>query len=173
MNVFLWFFLFLIGVYDAREHRIPNILLVTIFLSEIFSIFLLDEFLDEELFYRLLIMLVVFISSLSCYLMGWMAPGDVKLISVVGFVVGADYLVDTIFWIGFFSVFIGLMYWAFNQLESNKQPFSINLFFNNLCQLKLRSRSNRLSDVCCLAVMPFAPVVVCGVALAQYMHFSV
>lgn len=170
MNIYLWALLFLIGVYDAREHRIPNVLLCLMLFLGTFDYFLMtDSF--SIFFQQLIMMAIIFILSLCFYVVGGMAPGDVKLLAVTGFVLNSDHVISIFFWIGVAAVVIGLMYRSLNKLRLERDSRVLKIS-------KIESIKNYPNlRTSCIAesalVMPFAPVVVCGVALAQYANYSI
>ncbi|MGI2882004.1 prepilin peptidase [Vibrio furnissii] len=171
MSLIIWTMLFVIGVYDARQHRIPNYLLALLMLAGAIQTVLIDQ--AFGLFVgQIGAMLMVFVLALLCHMAGWMAPGDVKLLAVVGFLTGFVHLADTFFYIGISAIFIGVMYGVLNYLLIHKEVVSIGGIWSQVhLSGPLRTKLNRESlkrpkgsDL----VMPLAPVIVVGVALAQY-----
>ncbi|WGY46139.1 prepilin peptidase [Vibrio sp. ABG19] len=173
MDISLWLLLFIVGINDAKEHRIPNYLLGLIVLLVTLKLTVLKGDVDTFLLH-LLSMSMFFSIALLFHFCGWMAPGDVKLLAIVGFIFGFNDLLNLVFCIGVSSVFIGCMYWVLNKIIIFNKEISIDGFFRAL--LCFSAKPYRSFIVCDLKdnrlVMPFAPVVVCGVALAQYLHFS-
>lgn len=166
MNICIWGLLITVGVYDARQHRIPNVLLGLLMLAGVIQTLLLDQTFD--LFVgQIGAMLMVFVLALMCHIAGWMAPGDVKLLAVIGFLTGFGHLADTFFYIGVSAIFIGVMYGMLNYLLLFKESVSVvgvRVYLMQPIHSRLRRESSRKPEL----VMPFAPVVVVGVALAQY-----
>ncbi|MCG6267690.1 prepilin peptidase [Vibrio furnissii] len=166
MNICIWGLLITVGVYDARQHRIPNVLLGLLMLAGVIQTLLLDQTFD--LFVgQIGAMLMVFVLALMCHMAGWMAPGDVKLLAVIGFLTGFGHLADTFFYIGVSAIFIGVMYGMLNYLLLFKESVSVvgvRVYLMGPIHSRLRRESSRKPEL----VMPFAPVVVVGVALAQY-----
>lgn len=151
----------IVGVYDARQHRIPNFLLGLLMLAGVIQTLVLDQTFD--LFVgQIGAMLMVFLLALVCHMAGWMAPGDVKLLAVIGFLTGFGHLADTFFYIGVSAIFIGVMYGMLNYLLLFKE--SVSVVGVRVYLIGLRRENSRKPEL----VMPFAPVVVVGVALAQY-----
>lgn len=172
MNIIGWFILIMIGVYDARQHRIPNNLLILLFASAVFN--LNSESSIISVSEHGLSMILMFSAAFLCYWKGWMAPGDVKLLAVVGFIAGTEYLSLTLMCIGISAVVIGLMYGFVNYL----QLYGRQLNFRELigwfiCLLpifssqSISSPTSKVRDA--QLVMPFAPVIVIGMALSQYL----
>ncbi|WP_275723773.1 prepilin peptidase [Vibrio furnissii] len=166
MNICIWGLLITVGVYDARQHRIPNVLLGLLMLAGVIQTLLLDQTFD--LFVgQIGAMLMVFVLALMCHMAGWMAPGDVKLLAVIGFLTGFGHLTDTFFYIGVSAIFIGVMYGMLNYLLLFKESVSVvgvRVYLMGPIHSRLRRESSRKPEL----VMPFAPVVVVGVALSQY-----
>ncbi len=83
MNIFIvvWSILFVIGVYDAREYRIPNymvvILLVVSLLASLMTAQIVND--NSRLLNQTLGFIVTFFIGLLLYILKVMAAGDVKL----------------------------------------------------------------------------------------------
>lgn len=175
MSLIVWTMLFVVGVYDARQHRIPNYLLALLMLAGSIQIALGSE--SHSLFVSHVgAMVLVFVLALLCNLAGWMAPGDVKLLAVVGFLTGFGHLADTFLFIGLSAVFIGVMYGVLNYSLQYKSALSAGdilskVYLFGMLHPKLSRKSLKRSDGKQL-VMPLAPVIVVGVALAQYAQSS-
>ncbi len=173
MMYFVWFFLILIAVTDAREHRIPNIYLLAVLLFSSVNKLL---FLEPE---KLILMSVfsgsvLFFFSLIFHFIKVMAPGDVKLLGVVGYVVGWEDLRITIFFISCSAIIVGSFYAWLHIAGQFKGISSLTHYslLNNGLKGKRDLSVISLSPLERKAVMPFAPVVVIGLALQQYIsHF--
>jgi len=166
MDVFTWIVLFAIAVSDAKEHRIPNSFLLVLLISS----FINKAFVIQD--YNFLIW--SFVSGISCffvallfYFLKVMAPGDVKLLGVVGFWLGTEHIIGAVYWIAIASVIVGLFY-AFlrfaespNQLKALLSKYSIYAMYGASGTKALVNPKGRYQ-------MPFAPVVVIGVALYFY-----
>lgn len=175
MSLIVWTMLFVVGVYDARQHRIPNYLLALLILAGSIQTVLVNE--SYGLFAgQVGAMVMVFFLALLCNLAGWMAPGDVKLLAVVGFLTGFGHLADTFLYIGLSAVFIGVMYGILNYLLQYKSALSAGdivskVHLSGPLHAKLSRKSLKRPKGNDL-VMPLAPVIVVGVALAQYAQSS-
>ncbi|RTZ15225.1 prepilin peptidase [Vibrio aquaticus] len=169
MNYLIWFVLFIVAVSDAREHRIPNYLLLTILiLSAVDKIIYSPDL--SFLFYSFLTGITCFIASLLLYFLRVMAPGDVKLLGVIGFWVGSEHIVGTVYWIGVSSVVVGLLYGLLRLADSPGQFKTLVNKYTMLAQFgasgaKTLQTKKKMSEH---YRMPFAPVVVIGLAMHFY-----
>jgi len=177
----LWLVLLVIGVSDAREHRIPNQLLLALLLITTLGVVLnpaqtdwFEVFSDKATGFVL-----CFAVGLLLYLMRVMAAGDVKLIAVLGFILGLDPLTNYIFYVCVSIAFIGSMYWALNKLPSSLSSFK-RLKNNGDFSLQSLSVSAYLSSEGVkhavgtkqgLTYMPFAPILIIGLAMHQYFSY--
>lgn len=169
MNTMVWSLLFLVAVFDAREHRIPNYLLIIIL-----SLSFLDKLLFSPdfslLFYSFITGITCFIVALILYFLRVMAPGDVKLLGVIGFWVGSEHILGVVYWIGVSSVLVGLLYGCLRLAEYPGQFKSLINKYSMLAQFgaagtKVLHTPKEMSQ---RYRMPFAPVVVIGLALHFY-----
>ncbi|MEF1254164.1 MULTISPECIES: A24 family peptidase [unclassified Vibrio] len=169
MDVFIWIVLFAIAVSDAKEHRIPNsLLLVVLFVSFINKAVVLQDY--NFLLWSSVSGITCFGVALVFYFLKVMAPGDVKLLGVVGFWLGSGHILGAVYWIAVASVVIGLFY-AFlrlaespNQFKSLLNKYSIYVMYGSSGSKALTSPNGSRGRY----QMPFAPVVVVGVALYFY-----
>lgn len=97
-----------------------------------------------------------------------MAPGDVKLLAVVGFLVGLPQLQSVGYWIIISSGIVGVFYALYYSIESPRFGDKVKKNANKLSvqqeALMLATRNTVMKKT----VMPFAPAVVIGLALHQY-----
>lgn len=171
MSISLWALLFLIGVYDAKEHRIPNVLLcLMIFVAALDYFSMADS--SSLFFQQITTMAIIFVCSLCFYLVGGMASGDVKLLAVIAFVTSSDHVLAIFFWIAVAAVVIGLMYRSLNRLRLEQRASVSKLSKSGNIRNKPNLRTSCIASSA-LVVMPFAPVVVCGVALAQHANYAI
>lgn len=170
MDLLIWIVLFAIAVSDAKEHRIPNVgLLVILTLVFINKAFLLQDF--SLLFWSFIVGLACFICALVLYFLKVMAAGDVKLLGVIGFWLGANHIYQAIFWIAISSVVVGLLYALLRVAEApgsakaTLSKYSILALYGasetKLVGTKKMNKGERYQ-------MPFAPVVVLGIAIYFY-----
>lgn len=169
MNTFIWVLLFVVAVSDAREHRIPNYLLLSILaLSLIDKAFFIQDY--TLLLFSFITGITCFIVALILYFLKVMAPGDVKLLGVIGFWVGSEYILDSVFWIAVASVVVGVFY-ALLKIAEDPEQFSTlknkysMLFQYGASSTKALESPKKMSEH---YRMPFAPVVVIGLALNFY-----
>ncbi len=168
---FNWLVLFCIAITDAREQRIPNKLLVLLFLiivAEIFSngeIFhsVLQSFLGGAVYFSVCLML---------FILRAMAPGDVKLMGVVGFWVGYGQALNAAYWIALSAVVVGCFYALLKLAESReRQSLYSNIYLLTSPKTRFYSGGSDLAFQSKLR-MPFAPIVVIGLALHQYFNHA-
>lgn len=167
LNLSIWSILLMIGIKDAEKHRIPNkLLFILIFLIVIEwvaitpSIVVLQE--------KALGFVVMFAIGLLLFFLKAMAPGDVKLLAVVGFLVGLPQLQSVGYWIIISSGIVGVFYALYYSIESPRFGDKVKKNANKLSvqqeALMLATRNTVMKKT----VMPFAPAVVIGLALHQY-----
>ena len=117
-NLSIWSILLMIGIKDAEKNRIPNkLLFILIFLIVIewvvitpSSIVVLQE--------KALGFVVMFAIGLLLFFLKAMAPGDVKLLAVVGFLIGLPQLQSVGYWIIISSGIVGVFYALYYSIES-------------------------------------------------------
>jgi len=169
MDIIIWMVLFAVAVSDAKEHKIPNYLLLVIFVLVTADIILIDK--DFSLlFYSLTTGITCFIVALLLYFLKVMAPGDVKLLGVVGFWVGSEHILGSMYWIAVSSVIVGLFYAVLRLADSPDQLRAKINKYSMLAQFgasgtKVLQAPKKMEQH---YRMPFAPVVVIGLALHFY-----
>lgn len=168
MNIIFWGCLFLIAVHDARDNRIPNYLLLLILFLSIIQIANQGATL-EEFGYLIASGLILFSVGLTFYFLGAMAPGDVKLLGIIGIIVGWDSLLLASYWILISGGLVGGFY-MLERMSTEASGSKILLNKSSLFMLYGRSTSKiiSLSSHSKKLRMPFAPVVVIGLALHSY-----
>jgi len=169
MSYLIWLGFIVVAVTDARENRIPNLHLLIIL-----ALCILDKGLSatpvDALLWSSVAGLCFFFSSLLLHLIRVMAPGDVKLLGVVGFWLGWGNLIDATLWIALSSVLIGLLYAIMNRAESGSSikqlvsKYSMIAAYGSSSQAAISSGEKIERKL----RMPFAPVVVIGLAMYQY-----
>ncbi|WP_425666421.1 A24 family peptidase [Vibrio tubiashii] len=169
MDVLVWVVLFAVAVSDAKEHRIPNTFLLTIIaIVFINNAFVVGDF--SLLAWSLFSSITCFICALILYLLKVMAPGDVKLMGVVGFWLGSEHTLNAVFWIAVSSVMIGLLY-ALQRMAQSPEQTKVLIKKYSIFALYGVSSTKALGEKRSMEEhyrMPFAPVVVVGVAMSQY-----
>lgn len=169
MNYVIWFCLIIIAVNDAREHRIPNyLLLVVLGLSIVDKTIIASDY--SALLSSFLTGITCFIGALLLYFLRVMAPGDVKLLGVIGFWVGSEHILGSIYWIAVSSIVVGLFYGLLRVADSPDQMKTIMHKCSAVIQFgssgtKLLQTPKKMEEH---YRMPFAPVVVIGLALYFY-----
>lgn len=178
MLLITWGILVVIGVFDARDYRIPNYLVLT--LLAVTSVLLISEQISgsggEGIATHLYGFIITFVVGLIFYSLKFMAAGDVKLIAAIGFILGQS---SILIWAKYFAAsccFIGTMYWLLNRLQMqsmskapNKQPDNFNLinYFwieGGLIKSDFKQKRN-------VTYMPFAPVLIIALAMYQYFQY--
>jgi prepilin peptidase CpaA len=169
MDMVVWIVLFAIAVSDAKEHRIPNyLLLLVILISFINKAFVIQDY--DFLLWSFVSGITCFIAALCLYFLKVMAPGDVKLLGVIGFWLGSEHILGAVYWIAISSVVIGGFY-ALLRLAESPNQFKSLISKYSLYAMYGASGSKAITGpkgVSGKYQMPFAPVVVVGVALYFY-----
>ncbi|SDG66064.1 prepilin peptidase CpaA [Vibrio xiamenensis] len=168
LDYMFWSILFFIAVIDAREHRIPNQFLITLIITVLF-----EKFVSEHDFFYVIDLFLgcflFFFFFLLLYFMNVMSPGDVKLMGVVGLWCGWNNAFVTVQFIFLSAVVVGFFYYFLNvagrsQVKGFITPMSYLSTFHF-------SASGVLGNSTCgKLTMPFAPIVVIGLALHQYFN---
>lgn len=181
LNIFIWVVLVIIGVSDAKTYRIPNKLLILLFALICISIPIttLPELIFSEVVNKVSAFVIAFVIGFASYLLRVMAPGDVKLVAVIGLFLGTRNLASYLFYVCLVTAFIGTMYWCLNRLYS--LPISkVNLSgkgqavqdrITSLVEathISKQGLEQKLFSNQGLTYMPFAPILVIGLALQQY-----
>lgn len=164
MEVSVWSVLFLIGVFDAREQRIPNFWVLILFILGIVYSFGSPVDISE----RITSFSVLFIFMWLIYIVGGVAAGDVKLAAVIGYLVGWEELFSFAFAFSFSCLFIGLMYQLLKHLSSGDQhaccgyqAVLVSVSFRNMTPMEANA-----------TYMPLAPVMIVALAINSYFsHF--
>ncbi len=183
MHVSVWVVLIIIGVFDAREYRIPNIfvlflLLLCVYFSVVNSINLNDFSSLEQ---GALGFVCALATTLPMHLIKVMAAGDVKLVAVLGFAVGYGNLSSFFEFTVYSSLFIGVMYLLLNNVEnfrldtvsekegvkSIRTPFG---FYYGLLE-RLYFIKHNFAHKKNISYMPFAPILVVGLAMYEYFEY--
>ncbi|OAJ92469.1 prepilin peptidase [Vibrio bivalvicida] len=169
MSYLIWLGFIVVAVTDARENRIPNLYLLLIL-----AICIVDKGLSaapvENLLWSAVAGLSFFVSALLLHFIRVMAPGDVKLLGVVGFWLGWGNLIDATVWIALSSVVVGVLYAVMNRAESGS---SIKQLVSKYSMIAAYGSSSHAALSAGEKIerklrMPFAPVVVIGLAMYQY-----
>ncbi|MBD0787522.1 prepilin peptidase [Vibrio sp. Y2-5] len=165
MEVTVWSVLFLIGVFDAREQRIPNFWVLILLILGIVSSFGSPVDISE----RLISFSVLFVFMLLIYIVGGVAAGDVKLAAVIGYLVGWEELIFFSFAFAFSCVFIGFMYQLLKHLSSGTK-YGYWGYKAVLVSVSFSSMTPMQSNA---TYMPLAPVMIVALAINSYFsHFS-
>ncbi len=157
----IWPFLFIIGVFDAREQRIPNVWLLMLLSVAIVASLGSPIDISERIYSFALL----FILMLLLYAAGGLAAGDVKLAAVIGYILGWDELASYSWAFAFSCLFIGIMYQLLKRLTAGVlgyQAVLVSVSFRNMTPMKTNA-----------TYMPLAPVMIVALAINSYFsHFS-
>lgn len=182
-SILIWTLLVIIGVSDARRHRIPNKLLVLLLALLCVSTLMQTQqqvlwviFLDKSAAFGL-----AFAFGLVLHLLRVLAPGDVKLIAVLGFYLGTAGLVSYLYHVCLITALVGTMYWLLNRLslatsaevniDNDTEEKVSHITLTGMVvsmQLNQQALKKRIVTGNDLTYMPFAPILVMGLALHQY-----
>ncbi|WP_165310379.1 A24 family peptidase [Vibrio ziniensis] len=173
MLITIWVILVIVGVFDAREYRIPNSLVLLLVVLSFVASFIEPSVIQQGWLLHIAGFVAAFFIGLIFYVLKIMAAGDVKLFGVLGLMLGLIQLPLFAQYLAVSCVFIGGMYWLLNRLELAGQATRVNNSKGNIAhtisiqayQLKddFKSRRN-------LAYMPFAPVLIVALAMYHYFH---
>ncbi|WP_242507224.1 prepilin peptidase [Vibrio vulnificus] len=120
INSLIWFCLLVVAVYDARDNRIPNAWLLPLTLLACLHWVGKGDF--SQLFLAIGAGVIYFSSGLVLFFLRAMSPGDVKLLGVVGVVIGWDAMGTVAYWI---TLSAGLVALFFMMLHYAQHPDSL------------------------------------------------
>ncbi|MBY7804549.1 A24 family peptidase [Vibrio fluvialis] len=173
--VFAWCLLVIVGVSDAKEHRIPNALVMVLLVMSVMQLTMvaLIETQPVNLADYILGFALALVIGLILYILRVVSAGDVKLMAVLGVLIGNKGLIDYAFYVGIVILVVGPMYWALNRLHkeaiawSKMYPMSILgasvALYRSGEQLK-----NAVMTTENLTYMPLAPILVIALAMQDY-----
>lgn len=162
---FTWPLLFIIGVFDAREQRIPNLWLLILLCVAIVASLASSVAISQ----RLIGFSVLFILMLLLYIVGGVAAGDVKLAAVIGYILGWGELTHYSWAFAFSCLFIGVMYQLLKRLTAGAQYGYLG-YQAVMASVSFRSMTPMQSNA---TYMPLAPVMIIALAIDRYFsHFS-
>ncbi len=177
MSLCVWIILFLLGVSDAREYRIPNKGVLVLFFFSVIALFLKNYSEGGILLLPHIIgFFISFVVGIIFYALGSMAAGDVKLLSVIGFILGVSQLLLFFQYLFFVTVFVGSMYWFLNRLSISKQSHRNSSvigaydFASYISKISHQVKKDFVSRRN-ITYMPFAPVIIISVAMQQYFQY--
>ncbi|QIA64078.1 prepilin peptidase [Vibrio astriarenae] len=175
LTILIWTNLVVIATYDAREHRIPNILVLTLVVIALLNNWSLFRS-STELTLSILAGCTLFLLSFFLFVLRAMAPGDVKLLGAVGCLLGWPNLGNGVLWICVATVLVGSFYAAYQSaiVSSGRKSTATYIDIPILLNPKAISIAHNVlakpSPFEKKMVMPFAPIVVIG--LSMYSYFS-
>ncbi|HAS6187558.1 prepilin peptidase [Vibrio vulnificus] len=169
INSLIWFCLLVVAVYDARDNRIPNAWLLPLTLLACLHWVAKGDF--SQLFLAIGAGVIYFSSGLVLFFLRAMSPGDVKLLGVVGVVIGWDAMGTVAYWV---TLSAGLVALFFMMLHYAQYPDSLQKLVGRYSFQAMSGQVPLLSVYPSEVVvqgkltMPFAPAVVIGLALFHY-----
>ncbi|MCZ4373009.1 prepilin peptidase [Vibrio diazotrophicus] len=161
MSLVIWLLLVIIGVFDAREYRIPNWLVLILLSVSILSSISVTN--GNGLFVSNSIALFLMFSLwLPLYIFRIAAAGDVKLAAVLGYIIGWDSLLLYCICFTFSCIFVGFMYQRIEKMTKGMaytgyQSVLVSWAFKDMSPL--HNQSTR---------MPLAPVMIIALAMQVY-----
>ncbi|MEZ9589789.1 prepilin peptidase [Vibrio breoganii] len=165
MPIILWGILSVIAVYDLKENRIPNKLLITIIVVKTFFLVSvnMDNFLDS-----LISGTALFGLGFIFFILRAMSPGDVKLLATIGFASGITQFGSLLFYLTMAGGLVAT-FCLFDAISKGYKPKSVKQKTNELALTKdlINVPHSRYEQK---LVMPFAPSVVIGLALFYYFN---
>lgn len=180
LDVLLFATLFMLAIYDAREHRIPNrcVLLLIVLSLVMKSISSTGTPIVRELGQDGCVGCLFFGFGFILYLVRAMAPGDVKLLGAIGFFVGwgSDTLTE-VYYLALGMAIVGGFYYFYFRAQTmhpsiasevkttvQQNPFLLINIINQCVGLEHKNHDGgKMANR-----MPFAPVLVIGLMLYQY-----
>ncbi|HFQ5374095.1 TPA: prepilin peptidase [Vibrio vulnificus] len=169
INSLIWFCLLVVAVYDARDNRIPNAWLLPLTLLACLHWVAKGDF--SQLFLAIGAGVIYFSSGVVLFFLRAMSPGDVKLLGVVGVVIGWDAMGTVAYWV---TLSAGLVALFFMMLHYAQYPDSLQKLVGRYSFQAMSGQVPLLSVYPSEVVvqgkltMPFAPAVVIGLALFHY-----
>ncbi len=156
----IWSLLIAIGVSDAQKHRIPNKAVLLLFTAVAAN---LAFNANSDGLDHLYGGLVTFAACFVLYLFKVMAGGDVKLLAVIGAWLGLSNIGEATVGIILAGGVVGLFYLALYVCSSTT---SLTDQFRGYCLEKVTPGIKTAKPM----VIPFAPVIVIGLAYFSYTH---
>ena len=155
----IWMFLLFIAVIDLRDNKIPNVLLILILTASTF------EKAAQSNAYSLIGWSVIacaisFLGALCFFFLKVMAPGDVKLIGVIGYWLGWGNLLSAYFWIAIASVVVGVGVIAYKHRVRRKI-----LLKEGVGESASHASIENMTPSAVTLKMPYAPVITLGLLL--------
>ncbi|MGR5278015.1 A24 family peptidase [Vibrio rotiferianus] len=159
-EILVWGVLLAIGVSDAQRHRIPNKFVLVLLLVVVAS---LTSPPSTDWIDHVKGGVVTFFICFGLFMLRVMAGGDVKLLAVIGVWLGLSRIGDAMIWIILAGGVVGLFYAALNIASNDK---SLSHQVRGYCLRKATPGLRHESHL----VIPFAPVIVIGLAYYSYIY---
>ncbi|MFA0080964.1 prepilin peptidase [Vibrio breoganii] len=176
MSLFCWATFFYIALSDLEQHRIPNRALVIVLLMQTASYFIHFDDMSWVLPSLLSGTLLFFIGLIFFFLKA-MSPGDVKLLFVIGYVVGGADILELLFWLSMGGGCVAILFFLDDMSRYRPEQDPLNLIKSTFYRIVTRKiyknedkkavGHQRYGDK---LVMPFAPSLVIGLAMFYYFN---
>lgn len=166
MMLVIWGLLIVIAIFDLKENRIPNkYLLLIIFFTSMLKL-TSQEAISTSFINGFLGASIMFSGALILHLIKALAPGDVKLLGCIGYLVGWGNLTTTSYWLVIASGMISALFGLFmvageGAIIRSKKDYYLSLFLGGSSNFFHGDTGGKLR-------MPLAPSVVVGLALSHY-----
>ncbi|CDT18261.1 hypothetical protein VCR4J2_260170 [Vibrio coralliirubri] len=170
-SLVFWVLLVVVSVFDVKENRIPNKVLI-LFMLLYFIIAINSGLTWGSLGTSLVGAAVFFSSGLLLYFLRAMSAGDVKFLGVIGLYVGWGNLLDITYYIIISAGMIAVFYLLYNR--ANSESLTVKGYFEEKLMLvsgmstSTKTVSTVHSRYSNKVTMPFAPSVVIGLAMYSY-----
>ncbi|OED71276.1 hypothetical protein A143_05675 [Vibrio splendidus ZS-139] len=170
-SLVFWVLLVVVSVFDIKENRIPNKVLI-LFILLYFILSINSGFTWGLLAISLAGSVAFFVSGLVLYFLRAMSAGDVKFLGVIGLYIGWGNLLDISYYIIIAAGIIAAFYLLYNR--ANSESLTVRSYFEEKLMLvsgvstNTRNSSTAHSRYSNKVTMPFAPSVVIGLAMYSY-----
>lgn len=170
-SLVFWALLIVVSVFDIKENRIPNKVLI-LFILLYFILSINSGITWDSLAISLTGAVAFFASGLVLYFLRAMSAGDVKFLGVIGLYVGWGNLLNTSYYILIAAGIIAVFYLLYNR--ANSESLTVKSYFEEKLMLvsgmststsNMAAAHSRYSNK---VTMPFAPSVVIGLAMYGY-----
>jgi prepilin peptidase CpaA len=160
-----WLILCVIAIFDLRDNRIPNRWVLLLIFSAVANWFTEISW-TAAATHSLLGGIALFAGGICLYAVKAMAAGDVKLLGAVGCLVGWGNIMPVTLCISLSAGIVALFVLA---QHTAMQPYSVNELYQKVKYRAVHLGRDPLQSTESKLVMPFAPSVVLGMALFEFL----